>query len=91
LGCAGKLVFAQAQEIMNRLVEEHKERLLPQVATASSSPSVAFQLQWAKPSRATPSARYEADKAVEDIEFKADIRERLLPKVDTWIKSNHSR
>jgi aminopeptidase N len=83
-----EVVFAQAAEIMSRLVEEHKERLLPQVATASSTPSVAFQLQWAKFSRTTASARYEADKAIEDIEFKADFRERLLPKVDAWIKSN---
>ena len=83
-----EVVFPQAQDIMNRLTSGHKERLLPLVATASATPSIAFQLKWAKPSRSRPSARYEADKAVEDIEFKADIRERLLPKVDVWIKSN---
>ncbi len=82
------LVFTQPQEIFDRLTDAHKQRLLPTIAGASFNPSVAFQLQWAASSRSSPAARYEADKAVEGIEFKADIRTRLLPRIDDWIKAN---
>jgi hypothetical protein len=79
-------VLEQHGEILNRLTDGHKQKLLPLVARASWTPYVAFQLKWTKQSRSSRGARYEADKAVEEIEFKAEFRERLLPAVDAWIE-----
>jgi hypothetical protein len=81
-------VSAQQQVIRTRLTEPQQDWLLPEIATVSSSPNVAFQLQWARQSQSSPVARYEASKAVDEIEFKADIKDWLLPKVDAWVKTN---
>jgi aminopeptidase N len=80
-----QLVLERHADILNRLTEGHKQKLLPLVARACWTPFIAFQVKWAKQSRSSRGARYEADKAVEEIEFKAEFRERLLPAVDAWI------
>ena len=66
-----------------------KEKLLPQIGRASVSASIAGELKKivADPT-ASEGARYEAVKAIDEIEFKVEFRRRLLPAVDSWIKAN---
>jgi aminopeptidase N len=86
-----KLVFEQRREIMRRLRDSERQLLLPDVARGTSDPMAAFQMKWADESRSSPGARHEAEKAVDDVEFKVNFRERLLPAVDAWILANRSR
>jgi aminopeptidase N len=84
------LVFAEGrrQKILQKVSSDKQTKLLPEVAQATSDPAVAFQLKWAAPSRVSEGARYEAAKAVEEIEFKAELRSRLLPAIDRWLQAN---
>jgi aminopeptidase N len=81
------LVFENREAILVRLAELKRQELLPKVARASSSPSVAFALKWADVSRAGRGARLRADEAVEEIEAKADLKPRLVPAVAAWLKT----
>jgi aminopeptidase N len=83
-----KLVFEQRREILPKLVDNARQLLLPDMARGTSDPRVAFQMKWADESRSSPGARNEAEKAVDDVEFKANFKERLLPAVDAWIMAN---
>jgi hypothetical protein len=87
-GLLWKLVFEQRREILRRLGDGERQFLLPDMARGTSDPMVAFQMKWADESRASQGARHEAEKAVDDIEFKVNFQERLLPAVDAWIRAN---
>ena len=67
---------------------DKRNRLLPQIAVATANPEVAIQLKWAEPSRRSDEARYEAAKAIEDIEFRAEFASQLLPEIDRWLEAN---
>ena len=82
-----RLVFDQREAIFNKLTPAQRQKLLPSIARASFDPLIAFELKWkAGVSESSDGARYEADKAVEEIEFKSEFRSRLLPRVDEWVK-----
>jgi aminopeptidase N len=83
-----KLVFEQRREILPRLGDYERQLLLPDMARGTSDPIVAFQMKWADESRSSPGARNESEKAVDDVEFKANFKERLLPAVNAWIMAN---
>src|SRR5262249_35288748 len=82
------LVFAEKKraKIFAKIPSDKRNRLLPQIGVATASPDVAFQLKWAEPSRRSDGARYEAAKAIEDIEFKAEFTSLLLPEIDRWLE-----
>jgi aminopeptidase N len=83
------LTFARHADISKKISAGHKEKLLPQIGRASVSASIAGELKKivADPT-ASEGARYEAVKAIDEIEFKVEFRRRLLPAVDSWIKAN---
>jgi aminopeptidase N len=81
------LVLRNREPILKKLTTGQKQTLLPRIAMASSSPSVAFDLRWkTEESRVSKGARYEAGRAADEIEFKADFKERLLPQIEHWLK-----
>jgi aminopeptidase N len=83
-----QLVLKNREPVMAKLTSGQKQALLPRIASASSNPSIAFDLRWKiEESRASQGARYEAAKAVDEIEFKADFKERLLPHIENWLKT----
>src|SRR5262249_42076889 len=58
------LILGNREPIMAKLTAGQRQSLLPRIASASSSPSIAFDLRWkTKESRLSEGARYEADKA----------------------------
>jgi aminopeptidase N len=79
-----QLVFAKRSEILEKLAGAQKERLLPRVASASSAAFVAAKLKELR-AEASEGEKYEIDKAVARIEFKAEFKERVLPQIDAWI------
>ena len=38
--------------------------------------------------KTSPGAIYEAERATEQIRFKAEFKKRLLPKLDAWIQAH---
>jgi aminopeptidase N len=82
-------VFARREDIYKKLSAAHRERLLPQIGRASLKSSVADELKRiVDDPKASAGARYEATKAIDQIEFSVEFRQRLLPAVDAWIKAN---
>ncbi|MEA2936525.1 MAG: hypothetical protein QOC56_29 [Alphaproteobacteria bacterium] len=84
------LVFKHRDKILAPLPELERQKLLPNVARASSNPSVAFELKWSDVARADRGARARADEAVEEIEAKADLKPKLVPALNAWIKANQN-
>jgi aminopeptidase N len=83
-----ELVLRSREPVMAKLTGGQKQALLPRIASASSNPAIAFELRWkTKEARASQGARYETDKAADEIEFKADFKERLLPQIENWLKT----
>jgi aminopeptidase N len=81
-------VLRNRQALMRKLTGGQKERLFSGVARASSNPAIAFELKWkVEEATASEGARYEVDKAVDEIEFKAGFKPRLLAGVDAWLNS----
>jgi aminopeptidase N len=82
------LVFARHEDISKKISASHKEKLLPQIGRASVSTSVAGELiKIADDPTASEGARYEARKAIDEIEFKVEFKRRLLPAVDRWVNA----
>ena len=82
-----KLFLANHRSVFDRLTGQQRDELLPMIARASSDLAVAAELKAAPESNVSSGARHEADKAVEEIAFKADFKKRLLPAITTWIKA----
>ena len=80
-----QLVFDKSSEILEKLTGAQKERLLPRVASASSAAAVANKLKELR-REASEGAQYEIDKAVAQIEFKAEFKKRVLAQIDDWIR-----
>jgi aminopeptidase N len=80
--------IATRDKIFKKLTAMKQQRLLPSVALASAAPDIAYQLKWTAQSRDSGGARYEADKAAEQIEFKADFKPLLLPALERWLALN---
>lgn len=84
-----KEVFERRDDILKKLSGGDKQKLLPQVGRASWNPEVAKELKRIIADSATSEgARYEAQKALDEVEFKDEFRPRLLPAVDSWIRTN---
>jgi aminopeptidase N len=84
-----KQVFERRADILKKLSGGDKQKLLPLVGRASSNPEIATELKRIIADSATSEgARYEAEKAVDQIEFSIEFKQRLLPAVDGWIKAN---
>jgi aminopeptidase N len=83
-----RLAFEQRQAIFSHLSELSRQSALPDIARFASDPEVAFQLRWAREVRASPGARRKADETAELIEAQADLKQRLVPAVDAWLKAN---
>jgi len=73
--------------VEDKLSEHQRDTLLPVIVSASSDPAIGSQLQTLPDARHSSGAVLEAAKALEEIEFKADFRERLLPAVGRWLKA----
>lgn len=76
------------EKIFKKLTGMKKQRLLPAMARATANPNVAYQLKWISQPRDEGGPRYEADKAAEQIEFKADFKPLLLPALERWLAAN---
>jgi aminopeptidase N len=84
-----QLVAQNRDTILKKLTSGQKQKFLPSIASASANPAIAFELKWKMGDTAgTLGVQYEVDKAVEEIEYKADFKQRLLPGVDEWIKTH---
>jgi aminopeptidase N len=81
-------VFARRDDISKKLAGS-KEKLLAGVGRASFDPAVIRELtKIAQDPTVSRGARYEAEKAIDDIQFNIEFRRRVLPAVDSWIKAN---
>lgn len=76
------------EKIFKKLTGMKKQRLLPAMALATANPNIAYQLKWIGQPRDSGGARYEADKAAEQIEFKADFKPLLLAALGRWLALN---
>jgi aminopeptidase N len=82
------LTFARYADISRKISTAHREKLLPQIGRASVSVSIADELRKIAADPTAPEgARYEARKAIDEIEFKVEFKRRLLPAVDRWVKA----
>jgi hypothetical protein len=82
-------VFARREDIYKKLPDDHKDKLLAQVGRNSLRGPVAGELTKIRDdTTASAGARYEAKKAVDQIEFSVEFKQRLLPAVDGWIRTN---
>jgi aminopeptidase N len=81
-------VLRNKPALMQKLTTGQKERLFAGVARASSNPAIAFELKWkVEEATASEGGRYQVDKAVDEIEFKAGFKPGLLAGVDAWLSS----
>jgi aminopeptidase N len=84
------LVLDHRERILRKLNPAQRQKLLPRVARASFSPSIASELRsMTTGSEASEGARYEGEKAAEEIELKAEQRGRLLPSIGIWLRTTH--
>jgi len=83
-----KLFLAARGPVEEKLTSHMRDGLLPLVASASSNPAVAAELAKLPEAQSTAAARNETAKAIEEIAFKAEYRERLLPSVHRWLQAN---
>lgn len=74
--------------VLRRLSEPHRQQLLPGIAAASGSPSIAKALQALPESGASNGAGYQARKAVDDIAIRGKLRATLVPALGQWLKAN---
>jgi aminopeptidase N len=81
-----KLFLAKRKAVMGKLTPMQADELLPAIAGASANPDIAKELKALPESNASSGARHEADKAVEDIDFKTGFKARLVPAVSHWLK-----
>jgi aminopeptidase N len=82
-----KLFLPDRKLVLDKLTPGQASGLLPAIAEASSSPAVAAELKSLPEANASAGARHEVDLAVEEIDFKSDLKARLLPAVSTWLKA----
>jgi hypothetical protein len=64
---------------------------ISRIARASANPTIAFELRWADETRLNRGLRRFADEAAEEIEFKADLRQTLIPAVQKWVEAQRGR
>ncbi|MDB5396631.1 MAG: Peptidase rane alanine aminopeptidase, partial [Rhodospirillales bacterium] len=81
-----KLFLAKRKAVLDRLTPMQANGVLPQIAGASSNPEIAAELKKLPEANASSGARHAADKAVEEISFKASFKARLIPAVSNWLK-----
>jgi len=79
-----QLAYGKRQAILAKVSASQQERLLPRVAAASSAQEVADKLKEMR-AESSEGAQYEIDKAVAQIEFKAEFKQRVLQRIDDWI------
>jgi aminopeptidase N len=80
-------VLAERAPILERLPTAPRDRLLPAIAEESANPAVAHELLALPEAQASKGARYEAAKAVERIQERAQFKNRLLPALTHWLSS----
>jgi aminopeptidase N len=85
------LVFTNRAEILGKLSGLQRQQALSRIARASANPAVAFELRWADETRLNRGLRRFADEAAEEIEFKADLRQTLIPAVQKWVEAQRGR
>jgi len=85
------LVFTNRAEILGKLSGLQRQQALSRIARASANPTVAFELRWADETRLNRGLRRFADEAAEEIEFKADLRQTLIPAVQKWVEAQRGR
>lgn len=71
--------FEKREALLRKMTTGQGYSLLPQIGISSLSPTVLDELKRAAAGAESPGARYEADKAVAQIEFRLDLKKRLLP------------
>jgi aminopeptidase N len=76
----------QRHEILERLADIDRQKVLPNIARLTSSPSIAFELKWGSETRHDQGMRLRADEAVEEIEARAEFKLRLVPGLEAWLK-----
>ncbi len=81
-----KLFLPKRKAVLDRLTPAQANELLPSIAGASSNPDIAAELKKLPESNASSGARFEADKAVENIDFKTSFKARLVPAISNWLK-----
>lgn len=83
-----KLFVDQRKSVEERLTGQQRDRLMPLIANASSNPSIAEALKTLPETLSSAGAHHEADKAMENISFKSELKQRLLPSLAQWLKTN---
>jgi aminopeptidase N len=78
----------ERKSVEDKLTARQRDTLLPVLASASSDPKIAAELQALPEAQSSSGAKHEAAKAVEEIGFKAEYRTRLLPSVAHWLKTH---
>ena len=78
----------ERKSVEDKLTARQRDTLLPVIASASSDPKVAAELQALPEARSSSGAKHEAAKAVDEIGFKSEYRARLLPSVAQWLKAH---
>jgi len=81
-------VLANPAPILAKLSEAGRYNFLARVAATSSSPDTASALLALPISTANAGARYEAGRAAEAIEGRADLRKALLAPLGAWLHAN---
>ena len=79
---------ANPAPILDKLSDRSRHGFLPNVAAPSANPEIAAALL-ADPSAASSSgARYEAGRAAEQINGRAELRNRVLTPIAAWLRAN---
>jgi aminopeptidase N len=81
-------VVAQREPILAKMPEVFRHRLLPMIASQSMNPAVGEELLAMPEMQASPGARYEAARAVSQIQERAEMQKRLMPQLSAWL-ANH--
>jgi aminopeptidase N len=76
--------FDMREPLLRKMTTAQGYGLLPQIGISSLSPTVLDALKRVVVAAESPVARYEADKAVAWINFRLDLKKRLLPAVGQW-------
>jgi len=81
-----KLFLSKRKAVLKKLTPMQASGVLPDIAGASSDPAIGKELEALPESNISSGARRDAEKAVEDIGFKAGFKARLVPAVSNWLK-----
>lgn len=81
-----KLFLGKRKAVFDKLTPMQAAGLLPMIAGSSSDPKIAGELKKLPESNVSSGARHDADKAIENISFKASFKARLVPAVSHWLK-----